>query len=204
MSKKVFILLILITVGIVGYVIYSSSKNKPIFFSPIVKEKEKKETVQKTKSVDKKYIDGAGFSFSYPEELEVGKNDVNDETIYSSLEIVTKKEAGKISLLVTSSNLSAIDGYFAKEKKTVKKLKVGEMEARQFEDKEKIVTVAFDQGALFTIRVDYQNNKNYWQGVNNKIISTFAFSPPEQIDSSSQGSTNGQDDVIYEGEEEIN
>lgn len=203
MSKKVLIFLILTTVVIIGYVIYSS-KNKPAFFSPLIEEKSFDSAQDEKKTVYKKYTDEAGFSFSYPEEVEINKNEVKDESIYSSLEISTKKEAGKISFLVTSSNLTAIDNYFTQEKKTVKKLKIGEMEARQFEDKEKIVTVALDQGALFTVTVDYKNNKSYWQGVNNKIISTFAFSPPEQNDSSSQGSTNGQDDVIYEGEEEVN
>lgn len=203
MAKKVLVFLILITAVIIGYVIYSS-KSKQLLFSPLVNEKPKKQTTQEVKPIDKKYTDEAGFSFSYPEENEISKNEVNDEITYSSLEIINKNETGKTNILVTSSNLTSIDGYFTQEKKSVKKLKMGEMQAGQFEDKEKIVTVALDQGALFTITVDYENNKSYWQSVNNKIISTFAFSPPEQIDSSSQGSSGSPDDVIYEGEEEIN
>lgn len=204
MNKKIFFILFVITFAVVFYIIFSLKKQE-VFRSPIITNEPLLSPTESESSnnTEKKYSDASGFSFFYPANIIVNKIETKNETIYSSLEIISKKETGKISFLVTSTNLKKVDDYFTDKKKEIKKLKIAEMEARQIAEEKKITTVALDQGALFTIMVDYQTSKDFWVGVNNKIISTFAFTPPEQTETTSQGSAGSQEDVIYEGEEEI-
>jgi len=202
MFKKILILLIFVTVGIVGYIIFVSRKNG-VFKLPVV---EKKTAVSPTLPVidDKKYSDEAGFSFSYKDDLKITKIETKDQAVYSSLEITSKDRSGKISILVTDSQLTKIDDYFKKEK-TVKKLKLADLDARQVDKDGKLMTVALDQGALFVITAEYQNAKAFWLTVSNKVLASFAFTSPQKDESVSQDSGGSSEPaVIDEGEEEIN
>jgi len=202
MFKKILILLIFVTVGIVGYIIFVSRKNG-VFKLPVV---EKKTAVSPTLPVidDKKYSDEAGFSFSYKDDLKITKIETKDQAVYSSLEITSKDRSGKISILVTDSQLTKIDDYFKKEK-TVKRLKLADLDAKQVDKDGKLMTVALDQGALFVITAEYQNAKAFWLTVSNKVLASFAFTSPQKDESVSQDSGGSSEPaVIDEGEEEIN
>lgn len=154
----------------------------------------------------KQYKDPSGFTFQYPDNVTVESEETSDQSIYSSLKLTAKKVQGNISIKVTSAQLKNIDEWFAKNKlnlakDAVKKLKLAELDARQFEKDNKLTTLAIDVGTLFIIQVDQQNDKNFWPGVNKKLISSFAFQPPEA--SSNASSEFSGDDVVFEGEEVV-
>lgn len=205
MRKIGFILMIVATSGIIGYAIIILSGNKELTKSPLIENGQVISAVDKP-VVDKKHTEEAGFSFSYPENLVVNKIATQDEAVYSSLELSAKDHSGKLTFLVTDTQLTKIDDYFDKTS-TVKKLKLGELEAGQVETNGQIVTAAIDQGALFVITADFQQSKAFWLTVNNKILASFAFAPPETTNESvSQdvGSSSYESEIIDEGEEEIN
>jgi len=211
MKKILVIILILATVGILGYVVYSSKKKESAgkINTPVV---ETIVTSPSTSQVDlKKYMDEVGFSFFYMKEVEVKPLVISDNTVYSMLELTSKNNPGKVTIIAKTSFLKTVDDWFKSDVKDIKKLKLADLEARQIEQEGKIVTVALDQGVLFEITVDYKENKNFWSEVNNKIIASFVFELPEApsttINSNNGGVENsgasGDEDVIYEGEEVV-
>ncbi len=212
MKKILVIILVVATVGILGYVVYSSKKKESArkINIPVV------ETIVTSPSTSqvglKKYMDEVGFSFFYMKEVEVKPLVVSDNTVYSMLELTSKNNPGKVTIIAKTSFLKTVDGSFKNDVKDIKKLKLADLEARQIEQEGKIVTVALDQGVLFEITVDYKESKNFWSEVNNKIIASFVFELPEApsttINSNDGGSiensgASGDEDVIYEGEEII-
>lgn len=208
MAKKVFLGLILLTIVIFAAVFYFSGRTEKTFRSPVVDQKKpptNSKPNQTLRDQEKTYQDPAGFSFSYPARSDVNQIKTSDQSVYSSLEIVSKNRAGKITLTAVTSPLTKIEDYFIKKKVERRKLKIADMEAGQYEEKGKIITVGLDQGVLFTIAVDYKNDKNYWDSVNKKLVTSFAFELPEAANPPAGDRPSEQgDDVIYEGEEEIN
>lgn len=205
MRKFGFVLMAISTLGIIGYVTIVLTGKTELTRIPIV---DKGQVISATDQsvTNKKYADEAGFSFSYQENLTVNKISTQDESIYSSLELSSKDHSGKLSILVTDTQLTEINAYFDKTL-IVKKLKLGELEAGQVETDGQLITVAIDQGALFVITADYQQSKAFWLTVNNKILASFTFALPETTNESvSQdvGDSSYESEIIDEGEEEIN
>ncbi len=204
MTKKILIALLVFTIAVIGYVVLSTSKSKNII-SPIVVDKQTAVSPTRLPSSDIKYIDEAGFSFAYPDNLILKKIETKDQTVYSSIEITSKDHKGKLSIIAVDSQFTKIADYFKKEK-TIRKLKLADLEAGQIDKDGKLVTAALDQGVLFTLTADYQNSKAFWLTVNNKILASFAFVPPAQQESVSQesGGLPSEPAIIDEGEEVIN
>jgi len=157
----------------------------------------------------KSYTDPAGFKFSYPEDLTVTEKKTTDQSVYSQLEIKSVDKVGGISLKAVDSNLAKIDDYF-KDKKIssffgeITKLKLADIDARQYQINSQIITVALDQGVLFTITTDLPaEKKDYWQKANSTLISGFAFVSPQNNTSTDTGSSSSGDDVVFEGEEVV-
>jgi hypothetical protein len=201
-KKTLVFLLFTLTIGIIVYVVIVSRKQE-VIKSPLL-EKDNAVVVTPVTVADSKYEDEAGFNFLHPQNAVINKVITNDETVYSSLEISSKNHTGKIFILVMDTQLVKIDDYFDKTA-TVKKLKLGSIEAGQIEENNQLITVAIDQGALFVITADYKQSKAFWLTVNNKIISSFTFALPKTTEESvSQDSGYSGSEIIDEGEEEIN
>lgn len=207
MSKKILLLLLIfITVGLLAYV-FSSARKKQVdekINSPVIEEKSDKLLT---------YNDPTGFSFSYPEKVQITAIETVDNDIYSSLNLSAKEKQGNISVEVITSDLQKIDDWFTrtnfsggKNLSGLKKLKIADLDARQFKEEGKLTTIALDPGVLFTITVDYKTEKDFWEAVNNQVIASFVFLAPEsQKASTANGSGTTSDssdeDVIFEGEE---
>ncbi|MBI2051304.1 hypothetical protein HYT33_00925 [Candidatus Roizmanbacteria bacterium] len=208
MSKKAVVAII--AVGLfVGFVIFYNVAVKKSNTDSKTGEELAEETVTPSKKL-KSFLDPSGFKFSYPENVEISTKDVKDQTVYSQLEIVSADVDGSVEIEVKNSALKKIDGWFQANKVTVadkdiKKLKLGGVEARQFATGGKLLTIMLDQGVLFTITVDPQEEKSFWFEVNNKIVESFAFVPPETSGGGTSGSSEGSggEDITFEGEEII-
>ncbi|MFH0773513.1 MAG: hypothetical protein V1922_04345 [bacterium] len=147
------------------------------------------------------YIDPAGFKFSYPSSITVSSRDITDDAVYSSLEATSSSTLGKITIEAISSDLLTLDDMLS-SKIGVVDVKLADLNAKQYTEKGAIITLALDKGALFTITVTSGGNVNYWNEVNSKIVSTFAFAPPETVQEGSNSSSTDSD-ITFEGEETI-
>jgi len=201
MAKKILVILIIISLAVIVFVIFLKSKQgvlqSPISEQTPTKTKEKKSTIGK-------YNDPSGFSFEISSDLKVDNLTDKKPEDYSYLEITSSGKKGKITVEVTDSKLSKIDDFFTK-KIEIKKLKLDELEARQYNEKDRIITVAIDQGAFFKITVDPGDNLPFWLTVSNRLISSFAFNPPQEESATSPSSSDSsvEEDVVFEGEEVV-
>lgn len=207
-TKTVFIGLGVLIVLVLTIVIVQNKSYKP---SPSVKINSlstSQAPESATSQTTQEYSDPAGFKFNYPDTVTISPKDSTDANVYSSLTVTSSKNQGKMTIEAVSSDLTALDSL-VKSKATVTDVKLADLDAKQYAEKGNIVTLALDKGVLFTLTVSSGGNVTFWNDVNNKIISSFAFAVPEntqvQPDTSSAttSDTSADSDVSFEGEETI-
>lgn len=206
-TKAVFIGLGVLIVLVLSIVIVQNKNYKP---SPSVKINSlsvSQSPESPTSQTTQEYADPAGFKFSYPDTITVSSKESTDVNVYSSLVVTSSKNQGTMKIEAVSSDLTALDSL-VKSKAATTDVKLADLEAVQYAEKGNIITLALDKGVLFTLTVSSGGNVNFWNEVNNKVISSFAFAAPEktqvQPDTSSPGSGNANDtDISFEGEETI-
>lgn len=201
-SKAIIVSVIIIVLTIIaGFYILNSGEKTPSAVSNtsqtlVASEKEPSKTL-------KEYSDDAGFSFQYPEDVLISKKDVtNDVTAYADLDISSSQAKGRISLKVLDTKLKAVDEWFLENKLiAAKEIKIGEISGRQANMNNKTTAAALDQGVLFVIEVDSQNQK-YWQNVYATILSSFNFVSQQapSAQSSDSSSDSSSDDIVLEEE----
>ncbi len=154
------------------------------------------------------FTDPSGFEFHYPKELSVKKKDLLNARLYSSLELSSTGSAETITIQGEESSLNTIDDWFKGTNKTsvfgeIKKIKLADLDARQFQANNSKTTIALDQGVLFTLTTNAKKEsvllKTY-----DTVIKSFKFiQPSPAIQNSSSTSSGDSSDVVDEGEEII-
>lgn len=208
MNKKVFIIIGAIVVSAaISFFIFRSSQQ-------ISKSSGKINTSARSSSpsisstVIKEYSDPAGFKFSYPGSVTVSSKNALDSNVYSSLEISSSSNSGKITIEAISSDLLTLKNLIS-SKTGVTDIKLADLDAKQYTEKGNVITLALDKGVLFTITSSSGGNVSFWKEINNKIISSFIFALPEtaQVDSDTTSQSDSTDstesDISFEGEETI-
>jgi len=206
MNRKVFIIItgILVVSITITFVLFRSSQQ-------ISKSLGKVNTSASSSSPSisstaiKEYSDPAGFKFSYPGSATVSQKNTTDSNVYSSLEITSSSTSGKITIEAVSSDLLTLKSLIS-TKTGVADIKFADLYAKQYTEKGNVITLALDQGVLFTITTSSGGNVNFWKEINNKIISSFAFALPDttQVKSDTTSQTDStESDVSFEGEETI-
>jgi hypothetical protein len=198
--KKIFIILVLVTLFAIATFIFSG-RDKLNFLSPVSEKKIPLPTQIAVSAKTSEFIDPAGFKFKYPDNLKVKSMETNNNNIYSSLEISGEDIPGKITIQAVATDAADI-AVWAKNMKTATETKLAGLPAVQIKDEKSMTTAAIDQGVLFTIVIDLQQNKDFWIKANNLIVNDFAFSPPDNQNASNNNS-DSQGDVVLEGEEVI-
>ncbi len=198
MAKSVgFVGIILILSGGFMYMLLQrNTSSSPIEKTPVVQVTQKlpSQTV-------KTYADSSGFTFNYPEDVALTKQEINDTITYANLELTSTKAPGKISVNIQDSNVTSIDQWLAKNTQasvsaTAKEVKLGDLSAREIKVEDTLVTAALDKGILFTIKIDPQSEKDYWFAVYNTILSSFSFAAPQAAAPASD--SGGGNDVFLE------
>lgn len=156
----------------------------------------------------KEYTDPSGFKFSYTDNVVVNKKSVKDDNTYTLLELKSSLNAGKITLEATGSNLTSLDKWTSKHKTAsheAQKLKIADMNAVELSSKTSMITGALDKGVLFMITTEFSDRPDFWKSLYKKIVSSFAFTPPEATSGSfdTSASPPSNDDISFEGEEVI-
>ena len=204
MRGKILLLLTVLLVLVVIGIIKLGQKGEKVV-SPIGDNQKTSEVNPiNLKTKLKTFEDPAGFLFKYPENLTIKINKTTDQSVFSSLTLTSKSEKGNISIEIVTSNLQSLEDWLSENNITAKrqKIKLADLDAISFEQAGKVITTTVDIGTLLTFTVDYQKNKNYWLEVNKTILSTFAFSAPEEAPAGVSDSS-ADEDVIFEGEEVI-
>lgn len=148
------------------------------------------------------YSDESGFSFQYPSSLTVTDETPRDDSYYS---MVSLKDPVGAKMTVKVRDESA-----ASTPKTVGQptsVRLGTLDAKQYQGNGKLTTVATDQGVLYTIESILDGGD--WEKAHRGIVSTFAFTNPltesRKTSKSSSGSSVSPsvDDTVYETEEVV-
>lgn len=207
MKKGLIIIGVLIIVT-VGYLIISFRDTKTK--NPVATNSQIEPTSITVKDLTpklKEYQDESGFKFKYPEEFNVLTKANLDKSTYASLLITTSKYQGKLTVVAVDSDLNKVDDWFQGNKsvseiKNIKDIKLDVIDAKQFQENDRIVTLALDQGVLFTFTTTPINNNNAWINLNNQVLKSFTFALP-QSNPVTDNSNESNNDIVYEGEEEI-
>lgn len=179
--KIIVVTIIIVTITALGIVFFLVQPKKTI--SPI------SSTNLATKVTDisenspsedlKEYVDDSGFSFNYPNDIQIGKIEISDNITYANLELTSSEAKGSISIKIADTKLKSVDDWFLENKistlSAIKKdIKIGQILGQEVTVANKLMAATLDQGILFTIEVDHQNQK-YWQTVYDTILSSFNF-----------------------------
>ena len=200
MSKKKKIIL-LVALGLalgllVGIVIYFLGKNsEKTAGDNLLNLTEDREN----EANDLFWEDEAGFSFYYPEGIEINDETPDNDVYYSKL--ILSQGGGEITLSVQDTKESKIEDYLKKNAQLgtaslYGATNLGDMSAKQYANGNSLFTLAIDQGVLFLI----QGPKDgaFWEKTQALIVDTFAFKGQEKTTTS--GTSNN---VIYEEEEVV-
>ena len=199
MSKKIiafFGILLTLVVGGVMYVSRTPTRtNNPLGISDEVQP-----TVAESVEL-KSYTDPSGFKFSYPENIQLDAKDVSkDNTLYADLVLTAPGKKGQLTIKVADATKTFFDESL-KDKSTIE-TKLADIDAFQYQDKERLITTAYDQGVQFTFSTDLSQDKTYWFDTNKQILNAFEFAQP-QAPAQSTGNSNSDGGVVFEGEEII-
>ena len=190
----VSVVIVILTIVAAFYILNSGTVPKtPENQTPLAFEKQPSKIL-------KEYVDDAGFSFKYPDDVGVSKIEVKDSITYSSLEFTSTQAKGKIIIKVTDKNLKSVDDWLANEglRGGIKEIEIGEISGKEVNMNNKITAAALDQNILFTIEVDTQDGK-YWQSVYNTILSSFSCVSQEES-AQTQESLDDSNDAVLEEE----
>jgi hypothetical protein len=117
--------------------------------------------------------DPAGFSFQYPKDLTVDKNEEDDEN-YAHVELTSKDHPGSVIVWV-----SDIPKKWPPEGGTVIDTTLGGQPAKKIlisTPSAKLIVGTVSEGLLFYVDGTL-TDKAYWQTVEDGIVKTFAFTP---------------------------
>src|SRR3989338_6400172 len=95
----------------------------------------------------KEYIDPSGFKFKYPDNFSLSSADQTSENIYSSLTLGSDKVASQTTILVEATSAKSLDDWLLNNKESLskqklRKIKLADLDARQYQKDNKVITVA--------------------------------------------------------------
>lgn len=194
MDRKTLLLLCLALVVIVVAIMIFFNPQKSYLSSPVVKQQQANLQIQPSETL-KEYQDPSGFTFSYPDNLSLVKNEVADGT-YADIDLTAKGLIGNLVLKISDTNFASLDEWIKVNKsassETPKEVQLETLKALEMKTKDRLLLVALDQGVLFTIEIPLEK-EDFWMKVLNIILADFSFAPPTQ-DSTTE-------EVTFEGEE---
>lgn len=198
MQKKILLLLI-IGLAVTIYLVLNPAKQKAPLSNPLP-QKAAKEILPSETSLE--YTDPSGFSFSYPDNLSILKNDITDNSTYADIQLSSKDVNGNLSLKITDSKFATLDEWLKSNKVTSsevpKEVQLGNLKGVEVKLKDRLLLGILDKGVFFNIEMPLVE-ENFWMKVYSKVLASFSFAAPENASSTDASANN----VIFEGEEVI-
>lgn len=201
--KKYLILILFLVTGIIvsAFLLLNPGKKATPLANPLlIEQKEAKKTAPSETFIE--YADPAGFTFNYPDNLSIEKNEITDNSTYASLQLSSKDVNGSLSLKITDSKFKTLDEWLKlNTNATAKEVKLGSINAKEIKTADRLLLGALDQGIFFTIEMPLVEEE-FWTKVYSKVLTDFSFVTPENTTSQSAANpTSG--DVVFEGEEVV-
>ena len=175
-------------------IILLTQKQPKTSISPVSKNQSAPTKTASLPAQLKTYINSSGFSFQYPESFLLTEKKINDQSIYAWVELTHPQKKGIVSIKLESSDLAKIDDWVGAGK--IKKVKLADLEGREFTTVNQTITLALDQGGVLISIITDQLLPAYQQ-----IVSSFIFTQPPQT--TTDTSEDGEGDIVFEGEEVI-
>lgn len=173
--KKLVIGLVAISIIGGGSAFLLKQKSEDVFVEREISIKQ----AEVEKAETKIYQDTAGFEFEYPGDLTITEIEMDDDQVYSSLEI--KDLMGeKINLRISDTNLVDLEAWQSEFEKTNVIIKINEVFWAdidglqvEFGAPKQLRTVAIDSGVLYSIISPADDG--YWDKVHQQIVNGFEF-----------------------------
>lgn len=199
MSKKNLLIIVLgvLAILVLGIIFVMSRAQKESFVSSVLEVGKPKESGGKSLA----YEDESGFSFQYPSTLGVIEKDVNDPTVYSSLELSSKDHPGeKLVVKITDTSLATIDKWLKENPQTGNltnsaEIILGGMSGKNLEytNPSRSLILVVDNGILY--RLEAPEDGSFWTQALKMVSETF------QLTGGTKASNGGGASVVDEGEE---
>lgn len=190
---------ILLTVGVISYVVMNQSLPKSSQITTLPDEKK-----ELSKTV-KDYTDPSGFTFNYADNLSLEKKESTDSATYATIVLTENDMSGNITISVTDTKIKTTDDWLTQNKyasnaATITQKQLGGLSATEVKTKEKIILIAIDKGILFSVEILFSGDETFWAEAYATVVKSFTFvQPPAET---SAGSTSdvasGGDDVSIE------
>jgi hypothetical protein len=197
-KKLVGLGLVILLLVLAGVIVFVSFKKTGPLVSPVTQEEEEVKLLT--------WEDQAGFSFLYPEDVEIDPHP-EDKVNYAHLELTSPDYSGRIFIFVKETDFAQIDDWVEKEASLgaqVLDTNLGGEPAKKvaYTDPEKMVVSAIDVDALVLLELE-PDSGGFWQGVFDQILSSWAFIPIEGEEVAPVGGEAPSDGIIWETEETI-
>lgn len=192
MNRTIFIILSGFTAALIITVFLMQKPKTPI--TPVSKSDPTPTKISTVSIKLKAYNNPSGFGLKYPESYILTEKKVEDQSVYAWILLTDPQTKAITSVKLESSKLVKIDDWVGSGK--MKKIKLADLEGREYIDGKKITSIALDQGGvLITIATDILSP------VHQQIVSSFVFTQPTQAVTNTSG--DGEGDIIFEGEEVV-
>lgn len=147
------------------------------------------------------YEDWAGFKFDYPESLKIEEVEIDDKTVYSSLEL-TAANGEKLNLKVADTEYKNI-GEWQKEfeKKylvtLVKDVLWEEMAARQlvYGAPKRLMTMTINNGVIYSLD-SLKDEYEFWEKTQNLIVNSFMFTQTAENQAKPAVTPEANEDIV--------
>jgi len=194
--------MILAAVIVTGVWIINPFKGKTALLNPINNlQKEAKEITPSETLLE--YQDPSGFTFSYPDNLSIVKNDIEDESTYADIQLTAKDVNGSLSLKISDSKFTTIEEWLKLNKdasiQVPKEVSLGTLKGREVKLNDRLLLGVLDKGIFFDIEIPRIEEK-FWMKVYEKVLANFSFAAPETTSTQTGVSS---DDVVFESEEVV-
>lgn len=147
------------------------------------------------------YTDPSGFSFSYPDNLSIEKNEAMDNNTYADLQLFSKDVSGSLALRITDTKLKTLNEWVkeASGSATPVEKQLGNLKALEVRTSDRIILGAIDQGVLFNIEVPLLE-EDFWTKVYDKVLADFSFTVPDSATTAGAAPT---EEIVFESEEVV-
>lgn len=202
MKKEIVLGLGLAALVGIGIFLLNPSNQKDSLVIPLTNQLEQTKKILPSETLID-YQDPSGFTLSYPDNLSITKNDIEDENTYADIDLTTKGVNGSLSLKISDSKFKTIEEWLNLNKEAAiqppKEVKLGSLTGMEVKLNDRLLLGVLDKGVFFDIEIPLVE-EDFWMKVFEKVLVSFSFVSPEsassQIDTSS-------DAVAFEGEEVV-
>lgn len=195
MNKKTVLLLILAIGLVISAILVLLRPQQNSLRSPQTNQPEVQTKILPSETF-KVYTDPSGFSFSYPDNLSLTNNQIEDIATYADIKLSLNGVNGSLSLKIADSKFKSIDEWVKvnniASNITTKEVRWGDLKALEIKLNDRLLVGALDQGVLFTIEMPLVE-EDFWMKVYNKMLADFSLGNVSPL----------SDEVIFEGEEVV-